>query len=131
MQRLGHFVQLLARWRIQRGIFCTPGKGPSGDLPPRAVCAKFWHPKIIDQFNQKPLIVLIGQYSQRYYLQKTRKENLTETVRSFEEYLPDYFVLPHPSPRNQNWAMVNPWFNDTVLPRLREEIASRLSRPSH
>lgn len=108
--------------------FCYPGKGSSGDLPPRAVCAPFWHPKIINQFTEKPLIILIGQYAQKYYLQKKRKINLTETVRNFEDYLPDFFVLPHPSPRNQNWVMINPWFTEKVLPRLREEVHLRLLR---
>ena len=97
---------------------------PCGIRP--AVCAPFWHPKIINQFTEKPLIILIGQYAQKYYLQKRRKANLTETVRNFEEYLPEYFVLPHPSPRNQNWVMINPWFTDMVLPRLREEVHARL-----
>lgn len=107
--------------------FCYPGKGTSGDLPPRPECAKLWHPQIINQFTEKPLIILIGQYAQKYYLQNKRKHNLTETVRNFEEYLPDYFVLPHPSPRNQNWVKINPWFSSIVLPRLQKEVHKRIS----
>ena len=76
-------------------------------------------------FQTQPLLLLIGQYAQRYYLKKDFKGSLTETVGSFEEYLPRYFPLPHPSPRNQNWVKVNPWFTEHVLPRLREEIAVR------
>lgn len=107
--------------------FCYRGKGTSGDLPPRPECAKLWHPQIINQFTEKPLIILIGQYAQKYYLQNKRKQNLTETVRNFEEYLPDYFVLPHPSPRNQNWVKINPWFSSIVLPRLQKEVHKRIS----
>ena len=107
--------------------FCYPGKGSSGDLPPRPICAKFWHPQIINQFSNKPILLLIGQYAQKQYLQQHRKNTLTETVRNFANYLPNYFVLPHPSPRNQNWVKVNPWFTEEVLPRLKIEIANRLS----
>lgn len=42
------------------------------------------------------LTLLIGQYAQGYYLEG-RKKTLTETVRSFEDYLPNYFPLVHPS----------------------------------
>jgi uracil-DNA glycosylase len=104
--------------------FCYPGKGVSGDLPPRPECSRLWHPQIITSFVNKPLVLLIGQYAQRYYLDN--KLSLTDTVRNFKEYLPDYFVLPHPSPRNQNWVKVNPWFINEVIPHLRTEIKERL-----
>jgi uracil-DNA glycosylase len=105
--------------------FCYPGKGASGDLPPRPECAKLWHPQIMASFESKPLILLIGQYAQKHYL--NNKLSLTETVKNFKEYLPDYFVLPHPSPRNQNWVKVNPWFLDEVIPHLRSQVQERLS----
>lgn len=106
--------------------FCYPGKGISGDLSPRPECAPLWHEKILKKINSDPLILLIGQYAQRYYLKKDLKINITETVRNFDEYLPKYFPLPHPSPRNQNWVKINPWFMDFVVPQLREEIHRRL-----
>ena len=34
------------------------------------------------------LIILIGEYAIKYYLKDTRKKNLTETVKYFQEYLP-------------------------------------------
>ena len=102
--------------------FCYPGKGISGDLSPRRECAPLWHSQILNFFEHKPFILLIGQYAQRYYLKKKCKSSLTETVKSYKEYLPEYFPLPHPSPRNQNWVKINPWFMKEVIPELREKI---------
>lgn len=48
--------------------FCYPGKGRSGDLPPRKECAPLWHEKLLDQMPQLQLTILIGQYAQSYYL---------------------------------------------------------------
>jgi uracil-DNA glycosylase len=42
------------------------------------------------------LILLIGQYVQKYYLGKSVKKNLTETVWNFGEYLPQYFYYRIP-----------------------------------
>lgn len=108
--------------------FCYPGKGKSGDLPPLPACAKLWHSKLMDAFESKPLILLIGQYAQRHYLNNRYKGNLTDTVKSYAEYLPGYFTLPHPSPRNQNWLKVNPWFGEAVLPALKVQVAERLQQ---
>ncbi|MEM8894841.1 MAG: uracil-DNA glycosylase family protein [Bacteroidota bacterium] len=104
--------------------FCYPGKGKSGDLPPRPECAPLWHPKLMSQLNSVSLTLLIGEYAQRYYLGDKRKNTLTETVRNFKEYLPEYLVLPHPSPRNNIWLKKNPWFEEEVLPALRRSISS-------
>ena len=90
--------------------FCYPGKGKSGDLPPRPECAPLWHQSLLTLMKNIQLTILIGQYSQRYYLKDKLKTNLTETVRSFKEYLPDYIPFPHPSPRNRIWLKRNDWF---------------------
>lgn len=102
--------------------FCYPGKGKSGDLPPRPQCAPLWHPQIFKHFMGKPLILLIGQYAQKYYLKTNCGNSLTETVRNYKQYLPDYFPLPHPSLRNQNWVKINPWFMEKVIPELQKRI---------
>ena len=102
--------------------FCYPGKGKSGDLRPRPECAPRWHNELLEQMTDKQLIVLIGQYSQRYYLGTHRRKNLTETVRHFTDYMPEYFPLPHPSPRNRLWLKNNPWFERDVLPVFRALI---------
>ncbi len=106
--------------------FCYPGKGTSGDLPPRKECAPLWHKKLLDEMNQVELILLIGQYSQRYYLKGKKHENITENVRHFKEYLPKYFPLPHPSPRNFIWMNKNDWFTTDVLPELKNRITAIL-----
>ncbi len=106
--------------------FCYPGKGKSGDLPPRPECAPKWHSSLLDKLPNLQLTILIGQYSQRHYLDNRMEKNLTETVRNFKNYLPQYFVLPHPSPRNRFWLSKNPWFTQEVVPRFTERIAQLL-----
>jgi len=101
---------------------CYPGKSPSGDLPPRPECAPLWHTAIAKQLPKPQVTILIGAYAQRYYLGKRAKKNLTETVANFKEYLPEFIVLPHPSPRNRFWFKNNPWFQDLLLPALQEQI---------
>lgn len=102
--------------------FCYPGKGKSGDLPPRHECAPLWHNALFRQMKKVQLILLIGSYAQAYYLQDKMKKTLTDTVKNFEAYLPGYFVLPHPSPRNNIWQAKNKWFGKKVLPKLRTKI---------
>jgi uracil-DNA glycosylase len=66
--------------------------------------------------------LLIGQYSQRYYLKDDIKPTLTDTVSAYREYLPNFLPLPHPSPRNQAWFKNNQWFEKDVLAILREKV---------
>nr|WP_298996320.1 uracil-DNA glycosylase family protein [uncultured Allomuricauda sp.] len=107
--------------------FCYPGKGKSGDLPPRPECAPQWHDILLEQMPNMKLTILIGQYSQKRYLGNKRERNLTETVRNFKNYAPEYFVLPHPSPRNYFWIRKNPWFEETVIPELQKQIRKHLN----
>ncbi|MEQ9297324.1 MAG: uracil-DNA glycosylase family protein [Cyclobacteriaceae bacterium] len=102
--------------------FCYPGKGKSGDLPPRPECAPLWHRQLLDQMKSVQLTLLIGDYAQQYYLGAAKKKTLTETVKNFEAYLPYYFVLPHPSPRNNIWLKKNEWFEKEVLPELHKRV---------
>lgn len=106
--------------------FCYPGKGKSGDLPPRKECAPLWHPSLLKQMPNVQLTLLIGSYAQNYYL-PNRKKTLTETVKNYKEYLPDFFVLPHPSPRNNIWQAKNEWFKKEVIPSLKSKITSILN----
>ncbi|BDS14850.1 uracil-DNA glycosylase family protein [Aureispira anguillae] len=108
--------------------FCYPGKGKTGDLPPRPECAPLWHQALLEKMPELKLTLLIGQYAQKYYLAQDRKKNLTETVRSFEEYLPAFIPLPHPSPRNRFWLSKNPWFEKNVVPLLQERIHEILKK---
>jgi uracil-DNA glycosylase len=103
--------------------FCYPGKGKTGDLPPRKECAPQWHNSLLEKLANIEMVILIGMYAQKYYLKQTAKRTLTDTVNSFEEYLPKHFVLPHPSPRNRFWLTKNPWFEKVILPVLKKKIA--------
>jgi len=106
--------------------FCYPGKGSNGDLPPRKECAPQWHDVLLQQMPNVALTLLVGQYAQQHYL-KGDKGNLTCRVNHFKNYLPDYFPLPHPSPRNRFWFSKNPWFQQSVLPALTTRIDSILN----
>ena len=106
--------------------FCYPGKGRSGDLPPRAECAQTWHPQLLPQLPRIELTLLIGQYAQRYFLGTARGDDLTATVRAYRDYLPRCLPLPHPSPRNIGWFRRNPWFESEVLPTLRRRVQALL-----
>lgn len=104
--------------------FCYPGKGKSGDLPPRKECAPQWHNTLLEQLPNIQLTLLIGQYAQRYYLPDAKGLSLTKTVEQWQDYAPRYFPLPHPSPRNQIWLKRNPWFDEQVVPALQSAIKS-------
>jgi len=104
---------------------CYPGKGKSGDLPPRPECAPQWHARLLAELPALQLTVLIGQYAQRYYLD-TRRRTLAATVQDWQACLPAYFPLPHPSPRNIRWFRNNPWFAAEVLPAFRRQISTAL-----
>lgn len=107
--------------------FCYPGRGKSGDLPPRKECAPLWHHQLFEHMPDIKLILLVGKYAQEFYLGNRAKSTLTETVRSFEDYFPKYFVLPHPSPRNNIWQAKNDWFKLHVIPKLQHEIRKVLA----
>ena len=107
--------------------FYFPGKGKSGDLPPRKGFAEKWHPLLIKEMPQLELIVLIGSYAIPYYLNVPKKTRITDVVRDFENYLPEYFPLVHPSPRNNIWLRKNPWFEAQVLPELKIRVKNLLA----
>lgn len=107
--------------------FCYPGKRNGGDAPPRPECAPQWHGHVFRVFENEPLVILCGLHAVRHYLGSRRKNTLTGTVRSFNEYGLNLFPLPHPSWRSRTWMKRNPWFEETVLPALRRRVRSRLT----
>ncbi|WP_374973329.1 uracil-DNA glycosylase family protein [Spongiibacter marinus] len=108
--------------------FCYPGKGKSGDLPPRPECAPTWHERLLRQMPQIEVVLLIGQYAQKRYAGDDEK-NLTERVRN--QSLDGRFIsLPHPSPRNIRWFKQNPWFDEQLLPSFQRRIHPLLSESS-
>ena len=108
--------------------FCYPGKGASGDLPPRPECAPQWHPRLLSALPQLRLTLLIGAYAQARYLGAKAGAGLTETVTAYADYLPHYFPLPHPSPRNRGWFVRNDWFERDALPELRYRVTVAFAR---
>lgn len=106
--------------------FCYPGKAGGGDAPPRPECAPAWHERLWEVLPEIALTVLIGGFAQARYLGKRRRRTLTETVRAFDDYLPEYFPIPHPSPRNNIYLARNPWIEARVLPELRRRVAAHV-----
>lgn len=102
--------------------FCYPGKGKSGDLPPRPECTRHWHQLLLAQLPNIELTLLIGKYAQDHFLGAAAKANLTETVAAWPEYLPTYMPLPHPSPRNMFWLRRNAWFEQDAVPVLQQLV---------
>ncbi len=106
--------------------FYFPGKAKTGDLPPRLDFAEKWHPLILEQMPEVELIILIGLYAQKFYLKDGAKKTLTATVQAYQDYLPKYFPLPHPSPLNVRWFKNNPYFEEKMVPELQRMIAKIL-----
>ncbi len=108
--------------------FYFPGKGKTGDLPPRKFISQEYHGELLSLMPQIRLTILIGAYSIKYYLGKRAEKNLTETVRNYREYLPSYFPIVHPSPLNFRWQKKNPWFETEVVPALQKAVAQILKK---
>ncbi len=104
--------------------FYYPGKGVHGDLPPRKEFAAKWHPQLLANMPDVKLIILIGSYAQKYYLGAQSKDTLTLTVQSYEDYLPTYFPLVHPSPLNFRWLSKNLWFESQLVPVLQTVVST-------
>ncbi len=105
---------------------CYPGTVDGADLPPPRQCAPLWQPRFRAALPRVQLTLLVGQYAQKYYLGAQNKDSLTETVRAFRDYLPEFFPLPHPSWRNLAWRKRNPWFDREVIPALRRRVNASL-----
>jgi uracil-DNA glycosylase len=107
---------------------CYPGTVDGADLPPPRRCAELWQPRFRAALPDIGLTLLVGSYAQAYYLKDSRKSTLTETVRAFQTYLPEFFPLPHPSWRNKAWLKANPWFARRVIPALRVRVKAILPK---
>jgi uracil-DNA glycosylase len=113
---------------------CYPGTVDGADLPPPRECAPLWQPRFRAALPRIGLTLLVGQYAQRYWLGPHNKGSLSDTVRAFRDYLPEFFPLPHPSWRNHGWRKRNLWFEADVIPALRRRVRACMrqvqSRPS-
>jgi uracil-DNA glycosylase len=102
---------------------CYPGRDArGGDLPPRRECAPRWHTPVRAALPAIALTLLVGRYAIDYYLTHLRRRSMTEIVSCWRDFLPEFFVLPHPSWRTIRWLHDNPWFEHEVLSDLRSRI---------
>lgn len=101
--------------------FCYPGKGKSGDSPPRPECSKQWREAVLTNLPDIQLTLVIGRYAQAWHLPELGN-SVTETVSRWQETSPEIFPLPHPSPRNLRWFKQHPWFTEKVIPALRKSV---------
>ncbi len=107
--------------------YCYPGRGSSGDLPPRRECAELWLTQLLAKLPQIEMTLLIGQHAQRHFVGSRRKSSLAETTKAWREYAPQYIALPHPSPRNAPWLQRNSGFEQELLPELRMRLGALLA----
>ena len=124
--------------------FCYPGKGKSGDLPPRPICAETWQHELLSKLSKLELVVVIGQYALHWHLGIKKSQAITPVVKNWNKYQKidikssekeskcveksvTYFPLPHPSPRNNIWLKKNPWFEQELLLDLHSKVAAVLA----
>lgn len=119
-----------SRIAIAAMSFCFPGHDRSGgDLPPRRECRFQWRDALLEQLPCVETILAIGRYAQDYHLARlgaTGGGSVGETVARWRDYAclrPKIIPLPHPSWRNTGWLKRHPWFEEELLPELRQEIA--------
>lgn len=119
-----------ARVAIFGMAFCYPGRdAKGGDLPPRPECAPRWHARLRAFFPAIGLTLLVGSYAIGYYLPDTRRQSMTAAIAQWRDFLPELFVLPHPSWRTTRWLRDNPWFEREALPELRLRVARAVNLP--
>jgi uracil-DNA glycosylase len=112
--------------------FCFPGlDAKGGDLPPRRECAPAWRARLMAALPNLELMLLVGQYAQRWHLGTDAGRDLTSTVERWREIVarpsgPVMVPLPHPSWRNNAWIKKHPWFDTDLLPWLREAVRAKL-----
>lgn len=107
--------------------FCYPGKGKSGDAPPRPECAPAWRTALLQRLPHIKMTIVLGQYALAWHLPQARS-GVTHAVQDWQTYWPHTVVLPHPSPRNNGWIKRNPWLEAELLPRIRSQVALLLQQ---
>jgi len=102
---------------------CYPGRGASGDAPPRRECAPLWRDRLLAPLTRLELTLLVGGHAQDAVLGPGA---VGERVARFRDFPPDIFPLPHPSWRVQVWMRDHPWFEAEVVPELRRRVRALL-----
>lgn len=100
--------------------------GGKGAEAPRSWVAPTYHPQIMALLPHVRLTILVGSYAVRYYLNEDSKARLEDTVKDFADCLPAYFPIVHSSGRTDIWRTEHPWFDETVIPALREQVHALL-----
>jgi uracil-DNA glycosylase len=112
--------------------FCYPGRGASGDRPPRRECAETWRRRVLEALPNIELTVVIGRYAIAYHLPE--RSGVDDAVRHWRDGPADVIALPHPSPRNGPWLARHGWFSRELLPvvrgRVRALIEARSDTPT-
>lgn len=103
--------------------FCYPGRGQSGDLPPRKECSALWMDSILSHLKKLEHIIVVGSYSANYFL---GPGDLTAKIHEHAQNDSPYIVLPHPSPRNNIWLKKNEWFEHESLKLIRLKLRQHL-----
>lgn len=113
--------------------FCFPGQRADGsDLPPRRECREIWRSQLFARLPNLRLLLAIGGYAQRWHMgSEVARQGVTETVMSWRDhYCADpalrIYPLPHPSWHNNRWLTQNLWFENEVLPQMRQDIRDLL-----
>ncbi|ACB95552.1 uracil-DNA glycosylase family protein [Beijerinckia indica] len=118
--------------------FCFPGHdAKKGDLPPRPECRQTWHDGLFGLMPQIEMILAIGRYAQDYHFARLgrplpknlRVDDIIRRGAELSPASPRIVALPHPSWRNSGWLKRNPWFEEEILPPLREIVASLIGPP--
>ncbi|MEZ6036577.1 MAG: uracil-DNA glycosylase family protein [Planctomycetota bacterium] len=109
--------------------FCYPGKGRSGDLPPRPECAATWRERLLAQLPALRWTFVVGAHAMSWHLgEPVAAAGLTAAVRRHRDFAARRMTpLPHPSPRNNPWLKANPWFERDVLPAVRAAVRDALA----
>ena len=108
--------------------FCYPGKGKSGDLPPRSECAPEWHHKLLEKLGNIEITLLIGKYAIGHYMPQFASTSLQSTIKNFDIDKAKMIPLVHPSPRNRMWLRNNMWFENEYIPALQNVIHKKILR---
>ncbi|MEE1296373.1 MAG: uracil-DNA glycosylase family protein [Bifidobacterium sp.] len=102
--------------------FYFTGHDFHGAIDPRPDFAPKWFPEIIKTMPDIQLTILAGGDAIDYFLHPNYKEDETEVVKNYQEYLPKYFPIIHPSGHNNIWLVEHPWFEQDVIPALRKHV---------
>jgi uracil-DNA glycosylase len=109
---------------------CHPGRGASGDLPPRPESAPRWFERLRGVPRSVRTTLWIGSHALRVGRPTRDRAQLAAAVARWREHEPRCFVLPHPSPRNRHGCSQRPWFERELLPVLRARIRALLAAPA-